>query len=192
VWSAGHSVDIATKAGTTPGRVLVGSDLQADHVDVTLIAFDDATIAETDLIPPSPEANVAQPLSLDETIQAIGNSTTDGLDLLFDQWAIDEVDSGDALALHLSYTLNLANGRSVVLRNVVEGKGTVGMFVPGCSGATWASFTDQIPRPLAFTSHGDSQLGLGTHFADSLQWLVKNGVPSRLQVAWAANQWWPV
>lgn len=192
LWNAGHRLDIAVKSGTSPGRVTMSSDLGRDHMDATLVQFEDREVGEADLLPASPEANVAHPMSLDETIQAIGNSTTDGRDLRMEQWTQDSTDSASALALHLSYTINRSDGSSIVLRNVVEAKGSVDMFVPGRSGAPWASAgADPVPRPLAFTSHGDSQLGLGTHLADALRWLRQAGGLEGLEVAWVPDQWWP-
>jgi hypothetical protein len=192
VWTAGKQLNIATRTGLQPGVVLSCSDLFRDKLDVTLVGFSAATITEADLLPATPLPAVQAPLSLEETSTLIGESTTDGLEIRIKQWS-GTIRAADALALHLSYAMPRPDGSTITLVNVVEAKGGTGMFVPGTSGATWATAkASKNGCPLAFTSHGSDDAAIGTHLRDAAQWLQRQGKLEDLALAWVPGQWWRV
>jgi hypothetical protein len=192
VWKTDQKLTVATRDGQQNGVVVVASDLFEDHLDVTLVHLPESS-TEAALLPTTPLPAVQTPLSLNETVMLLGDSTTDGLDIRIKQWGLDLNLDADALAIHLSYDLPRTDGSVVTLNNVVEAKGDTGLFVPGTSGATWATAeSSNNGHPMAFTSHGSDEAGIGTHLLDAAEWLQRDSGFEDFALAWVPGQWWRV
>jgi hypothetical protein len=159
-------------AGIPNGGTVAGkADLSRDQLDVGLVE-----ISPSDVNYPDTGPRNAELTSADSLINLIGTSSTDGLSTQCEHWAETQTVPVRALAFMATYPIKYPDGTMFSLRNVILGDGYVGAFKPGYSGASWATQApSSFDRIIAIQSHGRSpsfDVGIGTHFASAVDWLI--------------------